>query len=658
VATIGPALTIAALNAGQVYGECGLVVIPPTAHGDNVPRAATTFQPVFNGGEMGSALAAYLKHVLGGHRAVVMFRKDGYGTPFAEGFDRAAMQLGLGVATYGFATDAERDIAVRILANDPEHPPLALGMLNEDAVPILVALRRQGYHSPVLGPSAIGGEDFVAQFAREPEEAQQKGFFTEMLYAASPILFDSANADTLAFAERFRQRYGHAPSWPAVQGYDSARLAIEAARQAPPEGSAGLTERRAAVRDYLVSLSNPTHAVEGVTGPIWFNPNRHRDQPVRVGLFHDGLFDSAPIQLVPVSNPNAQEVASGEVFEALPGQFVRRQRVVYTGVFVNEIPRLDLQRSTFNIDFYLWMRLIENAGPIGFDPTDIRFSGMSGSFARASPSETRTLPDGTVYHLWHVEGEVRNEFDLRRFPFDTQTLRLTLFNTKADASRVVYVLDRATLGSPGKQSLRMPPSSGALAAELPSAPAATIVAPEAFRQLTQWTPIAASELRENLVTDSTLGYPRSLGLQHTRELSGFVVDVDLQRRALATASKTLLPLIIMTIIMFASLYFPQGLVKEKVTVASAAALSGAVLLTSVNSQLGSIGYTIAAEYVFYVFFGLSLLCILSVLMAERLRTIGSNDKAAVVEQWTRVIFVITVIAVVGGAGILAHPLSS
>jgi branched-chain amino acid transport system substrate-binding protein len=93
-------------------------------------------------------------------------------------------------------------------------------------------------------------------------------------------------------------------------------------------------------------------------------------------------------------------------------------------------------------------------------------------------------------------------------------------------------------------------------------------------------------------------------------------------------------------------------------VAITAALSGAVLLTSVNAQLGGIGYTIAAEYVFYVFFGLSLLCILSVLMAERLRTRGAQDTAMVVERWTRVAFELAVIAVLGGASLLAHPLSS
>ena len=44
-------------------------------------------------------------------------------------------------------------------------------------------------------------------------------------------------------------------------------------------------------------------------------------------------------------------------------------------------------------------------------------------------------------------------------------------------------------------------------------------------------------------------------------------SVDVRRRVVATLAKTLLPLGLMALIMFASLYFPTALVKEKVTVA-------------------------------------------------------------------------------------------
>jgi branched-chain amino acid transport system substrate-binding protein len=146
------------------------------------------------------------------------------------------------------------------------------------------------------------------------------------------------------------------------------------------------------------------------------------------------------------------------------------------------------------------------------------------------------------------------------------------------------------------------------------------------------------------VTESALGDPDLVGAESVRELSGYRMEIELRRITPSTLAKALLPLGIMTLIMFASLYFPQNLVKEKVTVAVTAALSGAVLLSSVNAQLGGIGYTIAIEYVFYIYFGLCLLCIVSILTAERLRVDKREAAAVRTESASHALFVLTIAA--------------
>ncbi len=55
------------------------------------------------------------------------------------------------------------------------------------------------------------------------------------------------------------------------------------------------------------------------------------------------------------------------------------------------------------------------------------------------------------------------------------------------------------------------------------------------------------------------------------------------------------------------------------------------------------------EFAFYVFFGLSLLCILAVLFAEHLRAAGRTAAAIHFEHWTKVVFAVAVLAVVGAA---------
>jgi branched-chain amino acid transport system substrate-binding protein len=309
---IGPTLTITAIAAGLTYAEGGLVAIAPTAHGDAITDNETTFRSVVSTSDMGQALANYLRHVLGGMRAVVLYRDNGFGRPIATGFRRAAERLGIASAEHGFTTVAELEELAAAATQDPEKPAVILGMLDDEAAVALTVLRRKGHQGHILGPDTIAEDSFIRMFAGKPEYEQDHSYFTEGVYAVSPMIIDSANAETLAFADRFRARFGRDPSWVETQGYDAARLAIAAVQAvaAAPEGSKDLSTRRAAVAKYLASLDTPAKAIPGLAEPLWFTADHGREQAVRVGRFHGEIFESAPVQLVPIPNPDAAEIAA------------------------------------------------------------------------------------------------------------------------------------------------------------------------------------------------------------------------------------------------------------------------------------------------------------------------------------------------------------
>ncbi len=652
-AVLGPVYSTTSLATGPIYADASMVSLPPSATSDLITESASTFRVIFKNSDQGEMLAHYLVQVLGAERAVVITVDDAYGNTLREGFERTARQIGLRIDSFSFGSIAEAEAIANQVASDPRQRPVVLLTLGPEGARILRILREGGLRGPFLGGDTFGDESFDELLDQERDDRRQPGFYTANLYGLAPVILDSVSADVLAFAERYRARFGYEPNWVAIAAYDAATLAIAAARATVDDPVAGvdLPGQRAAITDFLLSLDAPEKALPGLLGPIWFDDSRARPQAIesiRVGQFSNDRFESAPIQIVPAPVSTSDTLDAGTVFRLSENRFAQLQRVVRTGVFINEISRIDLPNSSFNADFYLWMQFAPTGEDDPVDPTNLIFPNMiDGIFERDQPVRQRTLPDGTEYWLWRVQGEFRNEFDLQMFPFDQQQLAISFFNAQADTSRLVYVVDTQP-GSPVANTVAA--GTPAAGTDQPAQPA--IASPRAFQNLDEWQVLSAASRRENLVTDSALGDPLIDSFETRLELSGFLITVDLDRQSFSTLLKTALPLLLMTLIIFASLFFPSSLVKEKVTVAITAALAGAILLSSINGQLGAVGYTLTIEYAFYIFFALALLSITTVLSAERLRFVGNHSTAAVVDYSARVIFALTVISAIAIALLL------
>jgi hypothetical protein len=313
------------------------------------------------------------------------------------------------------------------------------------------------------------------------------------------------------------------------------------------------------------------------------------------------MIESAPLQLAAAANAGPEEIASGAVVPVAEG-YARLQRVVYAGLHLNDISEMDVAQSGFKADFYLWMRYADDRAPGNVDPLDIEFPDLIGHTSDAARLVQKTrLPDGMIYSLLQVRSSFRGDFDLHRYPFDSQLLAIRFFNGQAASDRIIYALDR-----------RSPP----LSAQLEPPDGAFDGATSPFRGLTEWTADDAKSGRYLLVTNSALGDPRLAGADRRRELSGFQATIQLRRRILPVMAKTLLPLGLMTLILLASHFFGGTLESHRVGVAITGVLSGAVLLTAIESQLGSYGYTMEVEYIFYVFFFLCFLSIAAATLAE------------------------------------------
>jgi branched-chain amino acid transport system substrate-binding protein len=127
----------------------------------------------------------------------------------------------------------------------------------QDSARLLVALRDAGAGDRYFGGPAMGRRAF-AELAGPAADG-----------VVFPYLCDET-ALTGPFAQRFRQRHGHAPDCLAVQAYDAARLVIAAIERA------GLN--RARIRDAIQELA----PYEGEAGPIHWDPLGQNDRSPRL----------------------------------------------------------------------------------------------------------------------------------------------------------------------------------------------------------------------------------------------------------------------------------------------------------------------------------------------------------------------------------------
>jgi branched-chain amino acid transport system substrate-binding protein len=365
--------------------------------------------------------------------------------------------------------------------------------------------------------------------------------------------------------------------------------------------------------------------VPGNNGLLYFDAARGMPRPLRFGFFHEGRLVSAPVQLVAVQNPDLvnidHEVDLGHIVR-IGGEFFWLQRVVYTGIEPIRLSGVDVKDGVFSGDFYHWMRY-SGADDL---PTHVKFSDFSGSFDPARPLQSR-VEDGLNYRLYQVSGTFKADFDLHDYPFDRQSLLIRLQNQSHPVQEIAYVIDAfgLQLDKPGHD------------------PAASA----AFRNLELWHVIAVDPFVEAFSVSSTLGEPALFDTSNRVEYAGFETAIVIKRNVTAFMIKTLVPLFLLGLVVFATFFFPPTLAKERTTIPVTGILTSAVLLIAINNQLPALGYTVALEYVFYVFFGLCLMGMVTGFMAEILRNRKLHGHATAVDLIGRITYGAVVLITVG-----------
>lgn len=460
VVVIGHNYSSTSSAAGAIYAQAGIPAISYSATNPAVTKDNPWyFRTIFNDASQGSFLAYYAVHTLQQDKLTIISESDNYGDFLAGIFQEKAYDFGAKhVESYRLNMDEDlapqyENITAQIAANKADAGLIFIAVQARDAVGLVKTLKDAGIKNTLMGPDTFYSRSFMQGFDQYPLEKNNPGHYSNGIYVTAPLVFDAANAEAQDLKHRYFKAYGEHADWASAYGYDTAKVieTVISNSQKAFNANTPISERRLTLRDALIEINSPQSAIKGTTGLNYFDKQGDAIKPVFIAVLHDREAVSAMTQYSDV--PNIEEVAtlneqleSGNIVK-MSDRHLYKKSVIFTGVKLHHIRKIDEQKNTSELDFTLWFRYQGT-----FEPSHIEFTNSLDSISLGKPY-IETTSNNIHYQAFRIKGIFRNNFmdDIERR--DQVNIGFSLRNTELDRNTVLYVSDIMGMGLTGDTPL-------------------------------------------------------------------------------------------------------------------------------------------------------------------------------------------------------------
>lgn len=624
LAVLGHLYSSTSITAGEVYKNAGIPAISATATADNVTQDNSWyFRVIFNNSLQASFIANYAEKILEHSSASIIYSDDSYGKTLKSSFIKTFNNLG-GEIKYQWAIDVNADdFALRkkqIISNLLEGKNGDPGIIfcathNDDVVDLIAQMRRKKINYPLIGADSLGNTAFAQKFQKYAEEKTQPGYFSNGVYAVSPIIFDVANEAAQQFKNEYIQEYQQSPSWTAANYYDATHLAVEGIRKANINSeNSTIKQQREQIKNALSNINSVANSIEGLTGNLYFDRQGDFNEAIQIGTFEQQKFISAFTQLQPVKNIEIigdidTALNSGKIL-FVDGKYMHKTNIVYTGIDINEIRNLDEKTSSYLVDFYLWFRYQGDIDADNIEFTNYGTDRMdSGDKLELDDPIQESEIDGINYRVYRVKADFKEKFRFDNYPFDSQELAVRFRHLNLTRKDLIYVVDVVGMRDTVAQDVINNWKKS-----------------KVFETISDWKVKRVDFFPSITINDSTLGNPKFFGLDTNLEYSRFNTEIKIKRDIISFSIKNLLPLLFFVAVSYLLLFLPF----ENISIE---AVSGTLLaivffhLSLLDSLPEGIGYVVALDYGFYVIYTLIGLELLLVVIGNKPEI--RNDKIAI-----------------------------
>ncbi|HHB92101.1 MAG TPA: mechanosensitive ion channel [Thioploca sp.] len=448
VAVIGHWYSSASISGGEIYKKYKIPAITPGSTNVNVTlNNDWYFRTIFNAKSSGQFLANYVKKVFKQNVTIIQ-EKAAYGAYLADVFAETTIQMD-GKVNYRWKFDsADTDLdkvlkkIVDCLKTKPDAGVIFLAVQAVEGIKLVKLIKEAGITNRIISETSFSEKTFIHGFNQFPIEKTNPGYYTNNIYVATPLIFDTANKKAQQFREQYKTTYHEEPDWAGAYATDSTLTLLQAIEATNITGQ-NIAEDRQKIRDYLASMNDINKAVRGLTGFNYFDKNGDSMKPVSIGVFRNGGIISASTQLqdVPYVDQllDLQDEIDKERIVLIGNKYMYKTNVVYVGIELNEISELNTNNLTYAMDFYLWFRFQGN-----LDTKNIEFINAVDPIQLGEPIIEK-IGDQTS-HLYHVQGKFKSQFFNDYYAYQQYELGMSFRHNDLTSNNLVYVTDVLGMG--------------------------------------------------------------------------------------------------------------------------------------------------------------------------------------------------------------------
>lgn len=400
---LGHYLSSTSIVAGNIYKKNGLPAITASATSSRVTfNNPWYFRVIPNNVYQAKYMAYILKTTIDSDRCILIHDKDEYGQDLARSFLNTTRHSGIHVDNiYAFHSKDKHinqkidTIALRIIKKEK---PCAIVMAvhASEAIKLIFRLKDSGKDFIVIGPDSFSSTSFINKFKAYPKERAKIGYYTDNIYSVLPFMTHIPNSKALQFNDTYKKLYSCSPTWVAAAYHDAFGIALKAIERSEIKPGDPIYINRRRVKDALFEFSNSEQSYLGVTGRISFNIQGDTEKNLITAFYDKQNLVPCYAQYNPSNKMGYQQLSQKENNSLINNDQKGLTNIVYSGIHLISINRIDVSKKIFHASFYLWFKYQHS-----FNARDIEFINACNPITIGNPifHEKNNSVTNEVYHL-------------------------------------------------------------------------------------------------------------------------------------------------------------------------------------------------------------------------------------------------------------------